>query len=60
MYRWVMTSGLAPETTDEMLETTWHLFWVLWPRIQARQRRFEKMGGISGTMTVPSALPPVV
>ena len=59
MYRWVMTCGLQPETTDEMLETTWHLFFVLWPRIRARQRRLEKLGGRGG-MAVPSSLPPVV
>lgn len=59
MYRWVMTSGLPAETTDEMLETTWHLFFVLWPRIRARQRRLEKLGGRGG-MTVPSTLPPIV
>ena len=60
MYRWVMTSGLAPETTDEMLETTWHLFWVLWPRIKARRRRQDKIAAVGGAMNVPSPLPPVV
>ncbi len=58
MYRWVMNSGLSPETTDEMLETTWHLFFVLWPRMQARRRRQVKMGGGAGSF--PSSLPPVV
>jgi len=58
MYRWVMNSGLSPETTDEMLETTWHLFFVLWPRMQARRRRQAKMGG--GGSSFPSSLPPVV
>jgi hypothetical protein len=60
MYRWVMTSGLAPEVTDEMLETTWHLFFVIWPRMQAARRRQEKIVGMSGGMGVPSALPPIV
>jgi hypothetical protein len=59
MYRWVMTSGLPPETTDEMLGTTWHLFFVLWPRIRARQRRMDKIAA-SGGMAVPSTLPPIV
>ena len=57
MHRWVMNSGLPPETTDEMLETTWHLFFVLWPRMQARRRRQMKRGG---GLTVPSQLPRVV
>lgn len=58
MYRWVMNSGLSPETTDEMLGTTWHLFFVLWPRMQARRRRQAKLGG--GGSSFPSSIPPVV
>lgn len=55
MYRWVMSGTLPADLTDEMLETTWHLFFVIWPRMQAQRRRLEKTGG-----TYRAPLPPVV
>ena len=62
MYRWAMTSGLAPEVSDEMLETTWHLFFVIWPRMQALRRRQDKLTALGFNVGggAPSALPPVV
>ena len=61
LYQWVMSGELAPETTDEMLETTWHVFWVIWPRVQAQRRRADRLAGMGiGSAAFPSALPPVV
>jgi len=62
MYRWVMTCGIPSQTTDEMLETTWHLFFVIWPRMQAEKRRQNKLAdlGYNVGQQFPSSLPPVV
>jgi hypothetical protein len=55
MYQWVMSGALSAEVTDEMLETTWHLFFVIWPRMKAQQRRTEKQG-----IAYRAPLPPVL
>lgn len=59
MYSWALSGQHTPAVVDAMLETTWHLFFVTWPRMEAKRRQRDKIVAATGGMGVPSAMPPI-